>query len=296
MSNKRENEEDKSNPDSQIIGLPFKLKELRTNLGLTIEQVALTTKISMPFILAFENGEVEKFPDEVFSRGFIRNLAKMYNADQKNLIDLYEDLLEEKRLIQRDIPDVGNKKKLPPVDYSTKRNKTLKPFRYPHNLTPFLIVGLIAGVSITYMYDDIKRLITTTNSKKDYPTRAETKKIAPSQEQKLTIINSEITRPSKKPSKKGKEASRSDIQVLIVKTLGSAQFKVSIEGKDWKSHQLNQGTHHFEFKKSLDLITRDAGSIEANYNGESLGIIGKSGELRRISFKTKDNSGQQSHN
>lgn len=60
------------------------LKAVRRTAGLSMEQVAMATKIRPKFLKAIEEGSYEDFPAEVYIRGFLENYAKFlgFPADQ----------------------------------------------------------------------------------------------------------------------------------------------------------------------------------------------------------------------
>ncbi len=68
-----------------------KLQDLRESLGISVEALAQTTRISQPFIKALEDGEFENLPGQVFGRGFVRSLIKTMGANEREWTEAYND-------------------------------------------------------------------------------------------------------------------------------------------------------------------------------------------------------------
>ena len=96
------------------------LKQNRNKKFLSVEEVSSITKIKEPYIVALEENEVENLPARVYSVGFLKNLADLYNLSQVELIMAYDELknkngksksftdLEENINYSADIKEVKN--------------------------------------------------------------------------------------------------------------------------------------------------------------------------------------------
>lgn len=82
---------------SQNSNLGNILKSKREELGLSVKEVELATKIRAKYIDALERGDYSKLLDEVYVRGFLRSLADFLNLEYHNLYELYKKdrLLED---------------------------------------------------------------------------------------------------------------------------------------------------------------------------------------------------------
>jgi cytoskeletal protein RodZ len=70
--------------------LGARLKGLREAHGLTTRGVSQSTRITLAFIEALEEGAFERLPGQVFGRGFVRGLSKQLGADPDELLAAYE--------------------------------------------------------------------------------------------------------------------------------------------------------------------------------------------------------------
>lgn len=58
-----------------------RLKRLREERGVTLREIADTTKISVSVLEALERNDVSRLPGGIFSRGFVRAYAEQVGAD-----------------------------------------------------------------------------------------------------------------------------------------------------------------------------------------------------------------------
>lgn len=65
------------------------LREAREDKGLTLDDLARTTKISVGILMALEAGDMRKLPATVFVRGFVKAYAKEVGLDPDETTDLY---------------------------------------------------------------------------------------------------------------------------------------------------------------------------------------------------------------
>ena len=75
------------------------LRHARMRKRLTLEQLARTTKISVPTLNALENNDVNRLPASVYTRGFLRTYAREVGLDPEQTVDDY--------LEQFDVPVSG---------------------------------------------------------------------------------------------------------------------------------------------------------------------------------------------
>jgi cytoskeleton protein RodZ len=74
-------------PTSHVFG--EHLKREREMRGVSLEEVAAATRISIRFLEALENEQWERLPGGIFNRGFIRSVAKFLGLDEEGLVAEY---------------------------------------------------------------------------------------------------------------------------------------------------------------------------------------------------------------
>lgn len=67
-----------------------RLRDARTQLGLSLDEVAQTTRIPKASLVNLEEGRFDLLPADVFVRGFIRSYARAVGLDPNPLVRTYE--------------------------------------------------------------------------------------------------------------------------------------------------------------------------------------------------------------
>jgi cytoskeletal protein RodZ len=67
------------------------LAVLRANRGLSLDEIARSTNITMRYLEAIERCEFEKLPGGVYTRSYIRQYARAAGCDEALLFDHYRD-------------------------------------------------------------------------------------------------------------------------------------------------------------------------------------------------------------
>jgi len=65
-------------------------KQVRDTKGLTLDDVALKTRIHPDFLIALEEGNFTKLPDQVFAKGFVRSYARSLGLDEEDAMRRFE--------------------------------------------------------------------------------------------------------------------------------------------------------------------------------------------------------------
>ena len=75
----------------------YTLRQERERQNLTIEDIEQGTSIRALYIEAIENGEYDKLPGEVYTKGFIKNYAKFLNMDADAAVKEFKNDMAELR-------------------------------------------------------------------------------------------------------------------------------------------------------------------------------------------------------
>jgi len=67
-----------------------RLKEARLSKGLTIEEVAQSTKIKASFLVALEEGDYGFLPSASYAQGFVKNYAKFLGLSEKEVLAVFK--------------------------------------------------------------------------------------------------------------------------------------------------------------------------------------------------------------
>lgn len=63
----------------------------RRERGISLDQIATSTKISIRSLQAIENGEFRKLPGGIYNTSYIRQYARAIDVDECELIAVYEE-------------------------------------------------------------------------------------------------------------------------------------------------------------------------------------------------------------
>ena len=143
-------------------------RELR---GITLEEIATTTKISLKFLKALENDSLETLPGEFFIKGIIRSYAKSIGLEEEYVLNKYYEESLLKQQVQRNKQRNEQKKGKPHTSIFPKKEKFL-------NLVFFSVLVILIITSI-YLISRPQRTRTTPPETKVTPEIQEEKVIPP---------------------------------------------------------------------------------------------------------------------
>jgi hypothetical protein len=66
------------------------LKRIREQLNLDIKTASILTQIKPRYLESLEAGDWDSLPSDVYTRGFIKSLGRVYNLDERVLVEQYE--------------------------------------------------------------------------------------------------------------------------------------------------------------------------------------------------------------
>ena len=72
------------------------LRSARQRRGVSLEQIAETTKISIRFLRAIESEEYEKLPGGIFTTSYLRQYASAVGVEESRLLAYYEVKCQER--------------------------------------------------------------------------------------------------------------------------------------------------------------------------------------------------------
>lgn len=126
------------------------LKQQRTSLGLSVDDIVNRTFISPLYLMAIEEGQYDRIRDPVYTRGFIRNYAEVVGLDGNMLVQQFN---EETSADEPDIPSrpySRRKKKntlaqtMTVVATDRKRKKRRSFTRTEWIIIAFIVLALVA--------------------------------------------------------------------------------------------------------------------------------------------------------
>ena len=119
-----------------------KLRQAREERGLSLRQIAVTTKISVSALEALERNDVSKLPGGIFSRSFVRSYAAEIGLDPDTIVQEFLDRFQDEPAAPR-TPVV----RIPPEEIEFERNKR----RMAMAFLVAVVVMLIVGAVVVYL-------------------------------------------------------------------------------------------------------------------------------------------------
>jgi cytoskeletal protein RodZ len=97
-------------PPSRPRICPLDLPRFRKKAGISLEQIADRTKISLRFLRAIEAEEFEKLPGGIFSTSYIRQYAALISYDEAELLTQFDRKMNPQPLSKASDQENGSRK------------------------------------------------------------------------------------------------------------------------------------------------------------------------------------------
>ena len=85
-----------------MASLGQELKKERKARQISLEEIANTTKISLQFLKALENDQLDALPGKFFVKGIIRAYARCIGIDEYNAVNKYEESLQKEQILKKE--------------------------------------------------------------------------------------------------------------------------------------------------------------------------------------------------
>ncbi len=236
------------------------LQTFRIESGKSIEDVSKETKIGVHYLIAIENEQLDRLPQEVFVKGFLRAYSRAVHADGNQAVRCYLAC----------IGTVGNAAK--PENESKKTD-----FRFWKRIFLlsgiFLFIIIISVSSVSFLSDKPE-----SDDKNDRAGKTDKRR--------------SLMKESGSTDKRAEGKSRidrtdsgniSEELTLEISALKDTWMKVIIDGQNPREYLLNSGDLlELKASKGYNLLVGDAGAIRLNINGRALDIPRESGRAANI--------------
>lgn len=283
------------------------LKTQRETISLPLEDVSEFTHISVNYLSALEEGEIDRLPSMVQARGLLNNYAGFLDLSTDDLLLKYADGLQARRSEAMLEEEIVPKKK------NTVRFVKNLPLRNLLTMDMLIIVGLGVIIIISLVWGGISIL----NSQTEYPTSTVPESISevllstatPTLTPAVTALPTEaptsVLAQTKMPTQEDQnpntivETSTVEITTgtgtpgvlsvnpvqLILSVREPVYMQVIVDGGTQFNGRAVSGTpYSFNGANRIELITGNAGAIQAVFNNQDLGILGNIGQVVHLVF------------
>lgn len=235
------------------------LRERRESLNLTIEEVAVITKLKKTTILALEKGNYKELQEPVYIRGFLKIYASVLGLDYKELSPL----------LDRELKAFGK------IFEEEEERPKKKPW--------FLFFGIAIIILALVFYYISTRLPRVESPKgkveitQPVQVKPEPKAEMPKIEEKPKVEEKPVTQKASLPIKK---------EVLVeIKGLGYSWLRVIVDDKKVFEGFIDNGdSYSWKGEKKINIRVGNAGAVNVTVNNKDMGVLGKKGEVVEKEF------------
>jgi cytoskeleton protein RodZ len=292
------------------------LKQTREAQGKTLEEISALTKIQLPTLMALEDGDFGRLSNKAFTKGFLRNYAKVLGLDADAIILSLGGPAKP----LADVKPVPVSK----LDSNELTNKTnLLWFRTPSQFITVGAVVIILGLITSIYFISMKMMSYSQETvQKDAPEVTaespleedlkgdEPGRIEKSSEASGTAIPSstptstssepvgtspiaptaEIVQPDaeeSEPPPKGIAPAPETVQKMVaIEARASVNIEAAWSTGKSETIQLNANSRHvFYYLDKIRITIDDGGSVKINTHEKSLGVPGEKSKPITINFR-----------
>lgn len=260
----------------------YTLRQERERQNLSINDIEQGTSIRALYIEAIENGEYDKLPGKIYTKGFIKNYAKFLEMDVEAIVkefetDMAEIAAEEEAIIAEETVadkkiDTPPEKKVEPerksIGYSIQDEK--------HSSSSLLVVAAV--VLVAAIAGGIWSWLSSSEGT--------VAKVDPPVKQEQTVQN-EPQPAEPEPVANANPAPPPKVDGVAVQARFSDRcwILVTIDGAIAQEGVIDSGqTLSWEGKENITFRLGNAGAVEFFQDGKSLGVQGAIGDVADRTF------------
>ena len=257
-----------------------RLRREREMRGITLDEIAESTKISRRHLEALERDRFDQLPGGVFNKGFVKAYARFLGIDEDQAVTDYS-------LASNEQPEPEDKF---PLEIHEEPNRELNPRR--SNLPLVFALAALAGVLVGYFFW-LKSRPRTDHSAAQRQ-EAPLAQTAPdtSQSPAHSAATPEPTavapasNPHREPATAAAETKKPEKTfVLLVKAKEDSWISIVADGKSVMQRVLSaDATKLVKAGRQVVLRTGNAGGIDVLFNGKPVGALGNENEPRTLTF------------
>jgi cytoskeletal protein RodZ len=274
------------------------LKSIRESKGFTVKDIFARTRISMAILEAIENGEFHLLPPPVFTKSFIKIYAKTLGVDSSPTISRYEQYLETLKSTQVDLVETEKIPKPARVNYKAFLwglltliiaglvTLTLSSHKSDIDILKNQISEPIQKTASLNPADDIKtdvkskavdqtNLAIKTHKKEDeLPPASQVKPQTSKTEGKITVQQG---RASQEVHKQQREIAGT--YQIVMEAREPTWLRITVDENPPYEVLLQPGERIQKSGSQFMIDVGNAGGIDIDFQGKSLGNLGKKGEV-----------------
>ncbi|HST79477.1 MAG TPA: RodZ domain-containing protein [Verrucomicrobiae bacterium] len=266
-----------------------KLRREREMRGVTLDEIAESTKIRRSHLEALEKEDFRNLPGGVFNKGFVRSYARFIGIDEDQAVADYAAISNE----------IAPPEDQFPLEVHEKPDRKLNPrsSQLPLIASVVALVILVAGYVVYrakhHQPESVAAAVSADSTSNSQPveehesTATETKAVPvketlPAHQPESHTASAE---PVKRMSTPDKALSPEHSFFIIIKAKEDAWVSVVADGRRVSHGILKADKQRFiRAARQIVVKTGNAGGIDVSFNGRPLGAIGNESEARTLMF------------
>jgi cytoskeleton protein RodZ len=242
-------------------------KRSREALGVSLNQIAIETRISTRFLLAIENEDFRLLPGGIFNRGFIRAYAERVGLDPDRAVADYERLaqaMDPEALLQAEAASTKTARRLYPIAVGALILL----------IVLFYFVTRPSASSITASPSPVENTAPVT------PTPAVTAPEPPPPDPPAQTPQTPAADPAPVPAAAAPVPQALALEIEIHQP---TWIKLSTDGASMLNEILQPGTtRRFTAQTSIDITVGNAGGLTLKVNDQQVRSLGRQGQVRSL--------------
>jgi cytoskeletal protein RodZ len=254
------------------------LKRIREERGLSIQQVADKTRISPIYIQALEENRLEKFPGEVFARGFVRVYGHCLGLDDPDTMT---------RFTQSARPFFRERDENRRTTEQSAEQEKIRKERQSRIIQAAIVTVLGLTILTVYVINSRHSLVTKepAGPVSDPPSAPVSETVIPV-EPSPELTEPAVNKPALKEAEPTKPVNTPPLPapveglVLVIEAVESSWVSAKIDGGGTKEVFLEPG-EKVTWKASDHFLVSfgNAGGVKVRFNGKSLPPFGPKGAV-----------------
>jgi cytoskeletal protein RodZ len=226
---------------------PELLKNLRSEKGLSIDDLAEQSKIFSYYLKIFEEGKKESFPPYSICKGYIKAIARELDIDPTLLLKTFDDfVLEKQDYVPAEKVVVSNEKR-----ERILKERNIKSLKY---VIATVIVLIILSFSVFFIYHKVV--------------------------QKNVVVNKAPAGVVTQEKPTNVESQANSQKIVYLKFIGKSWVLVKDKDKILFEGVINPGEEKtFQTNDTLDIKLGNAGGVEVSKDGINWVKAGNVGEV-----------------
>ena len=265
------------------MGFGERLQREREMRGITLEEIAASTKIGTRSLRALEKEEFDQLPGGVFNKGFVRAYAKYLGIDEEQAVADY-------------MAAMGGEKELPLPTPMPKLDTQVVVLRRKSNGKLFVLVAalvLIVGGYATYRYRPDLIGMAPTEVEESIP--PESRDVAAEAENDEAAASPGVTTaaaappPQSTPTAPAASSSAPETSpsaegfTLKLNARQDSWVSIAVDGQPVMTGTLS-GERTFQARREVKMTVGNAGAVEISQNGRALPSLGPDNVVRTITI------------